>query len=113
MGNRIINPGEIKAQTSTMITSLQENNDTLLEIKRVIEDFTFEQELAGDAWEKGKQYMQEVVVCLTVDRILATIYCTWHTTTYAIHRMWVQFQNGLYLYQRLSRLLPCRKGIFQ
>ena len=49
MGNRIINPGEIKAQTSTMITSLQENNDTLLEIKRVIEDFTFEPELAGDA----------------------------------------------------------------
>ena len=59
MGNRIINPGEIKTQTSTMITSLQENNNTLLEIKRVIEDFTFEQELAGDAWEKGKQYMQE------------------------------------------------------
>lgn len=59
MGNRIINPGEVKAQTSTMIASLQGNNEALQNIKGTIENFAYEQELSGVAWEKGKQYMRE------------------------------------------------------
>jgi|GEM_PF-3720953 len=38
-----------------------------------------------------KPLILKVVVSLTVDRILQTIYCAWYTTTYAIYRMWVQF----------------------
>jgi|GEM_PF-2160755 len=55
---RIINPGEIKAQASSMTQKLQAENDDLVKIVPVIDSFVIAGALQGKAWSSQKNHLK-------------------------------------------------------